>query len=34
MEDLHKLAKEILEKGFVMSLGTVDDGGIWVTDLH
>jgi uncharacterized protein YhbP (UPF0306 family) len=31
--DLGKIAKEILEKGHLMSLATVDDGGVWVADV-
>jgi uncharacterized protein YhbP (UPF0306 family) len=33
MHDLKKLVKEVLEKGYLMSLGTVDKGGVWVADL-
>ena len=32
-EDLKKLVKEVLNEGFVMSLGTVDDQGVWVADV-
>lgn len=31
--DIRKLVKEVLEKGYLMSLGTVDDGGVWVADV-
>ena len=27
------LIKEVLEKGYLMSLGTVDEGGVWVADV-
>jgi uncharacterized protein YhbP (UPF0306 family) len=33
MEDLKKLAQSILDQGHLMSLGTVDDGGVWVSDV-
>ncbi len=33
MEEVKNLVKEILEKGYVISLGTTDEGGVWVTDL-
>lgn len=33
MEDIKKLVKEILEKGYLMSLATVDNGGVWVADV-
>ncbi len=33
MEDLEKLAKSILEQGYLMSLATVDGGGVWVSDV-
>ena len=33
MENVNKLALDILEKGFVMSLATVDKGGPWVSDV-
>lgn len=32
-EDYHKIIIDILEKGYLMSLGTVDDGGPWVSDV-
>ncbi len=28
-----KLIEEVLEKGYLMSLATIDDGGIWVSDV-
>jgi len=31
--NLQKLVKEIFEEGYLMSLGTVDDGGVWVADV-
>ena len=33
MEDIKTLIKEVLEKGYLMSLATVDGGGIWVADV-
>lgn len=33
MPDLQELVKSILEQGYLMSLGTVDDGGVWVSDV-
>ena len=33
MDDLIKLIKEVLEKGYLMSLATLDDGGLWVADV-
>src|SRR3989344_360336 len=33
MEKIRELIKEVLEKGYLMSLGTVDDGGVWVADV-
>ncbi len=33
MEDIKQLIKEVLEKGYLMSLATVDDGGVWVSDV-
>jgi uncharacterized protein YhbP (UPF0306 family) len=33
MEDLNKLAAEILKKGHLMSLGTTDEWGVWVSDV-
>ena len=32
-QDIKDLIKEVLEKGYLMSLATVDDGGVWVSDL-
>lgn len=32
-EELKNLIKEVLEKGYLMSLGTVDEGGVWVADV-
>ena len=31
--DLKKLAENVLQDGFVMSLGTHDDSGVWVADV-
>ncbi len=31
--DLRKLIREILEQGHLISLGTLDDGGVWVSDV-
>lgn len=31
--DLKPLIKEVLEKGYLMSLGTQDEGGVWVADV-
>ncbi len=33
MEDVRSLVREVLEKSYVISLGTSDEGGVWVTDL-
>lgn len=33
MEDIRKLVEEVLNKGYLMSLATVDDGGPWVSDV-
>ena len=33
MRDLRELAKSILDQGYLMSLGTADDGGVWVSDV-
>lgn len=34
MEDIRKLiADEVLAKGHLMSLATLDDGGVWVSDV-
>ncbi len=33
MKTVRELIKEVLEKGYLMSLGTIDDGGIWVSDV-
>jgi len=33
MDRIKELIKEVLEKGYLMSLGTVDDGGVWVADV-
>src|SRR3989338_2017231 len=30
--DIKSLIKEVLEGGYLMSLATVDDGGVWVSD--
>ena len=31
--DIRSLVKEVLEKGYLMSLGTADGGGVWVADV-
>jgi uncharacterized protein YhbP (UPF0306 family) len=31
--DIKNLIKEVLEKGYLMSLGTHDEGGVWVCDV-
>ena len=33
MEDVRKLIVEVLEKGYLMSLATTDEGGPWVADV-
>ena len=33
MEDLRKLIIEVLEKGYLMSLATMDEGGLWVCEV-
>ena len=33
MEDIKKLIEEILKKGYLMSLATQDEGGVWVADV-
>jgi uncharacterized protein YhbP (UPF0306 family) len=33
MKNIKKLIKEVLEKGYLMSLATIDEGGIWVCDV-
>src|SRR3989344_2854869 len=33
MQDIKRLIKEVLEKGYLMSLATVDEGGVWVSDV-
>jgi uncharacterized protein YhbP (UPF0306 family) len=33
MNDIKQLIKEVLEKGYLMSLGTHDNGGVWVSDV-
>lgn len=33
MKDIKKLVKEILNQGYLMSLATLDSGGIWVSDV-
>ena len=33
MDDIKGLITQTLEKGFLMSLGTVDEGGVWVCDV-
>lgn len=31
--DIKQLIKEVLDKGYLMSLATTDDGGVWVADV-
>ena len=31
--DIKKLIQEVFEKGYLMSLATEDDGGVWVSDV-
>ncbi len=31
--ELKSLIKQVLEKGYLMSLATIDDGGVWVADV-
>ena len=33
MEDLGKIVKEILDQGYLMSLGTYDESGPWVSEV-
>lgn len=33
MEDLKKIVGEILDQGYLMSLGTIDESGPWVSDV-
>ncbi len=33
MDNIKELIKEVLEKGYLMSLATHDDGGVWVSDV-
>lgn len=32
-DGLKELARKVLEDGYLMSLGTMDEGGVWVADL-
>ncbi len=32
-QDLKQLVREVLEDGYLMSLGTVDEQGVWVSDV-
>ncbi len=32
-KDVRELIKEVLDKGYLMSLATMDDGGVWVADV-
>ncbi len=32
-EEIKPLIKQILEKGYLMSLATIDDSGVWVSDV-
>src|SRR3989344_7113140 len=31
--DIKQLIKEVLDQGYLMSLATTDDGGVWVADV-
>jgi len=33
MADIKKLIQEVLDKGYLMSLATSDEGGVWVADV-
>lgn len=33
MHDIRKLAVQVLEQGYLMSLGIADGGGVWVSDV-
>ncbi len=33
LEDIRQLIKEVLEKGYLMSLATMDSAGLWVSDV-
>lgn len=33
MKDIKELIKEVLDNGYLMSLGTLDSGGVWVCDV-
>ena len=33
MHNVQELIKEVLEEGYLLSLATVDDGGVWVSDV-
>jgi len=33
MADIKQLITEVLEKGYLLSLATIDDGGVWVADV-
>lgn len=33
MNNVQELINEVLEKGYLLSLATVDDGGVWVSDV-
>lgn len=33
MKGIRQLIQSVLESGFLMSLATVDDGGVWVSDV-
>lgn len=32
-QEIKDLARKVLEDGYLMSLGTVDEGGVWVADV-
>lgn len=33
MDEIKQLIKQVMDEAYVISLGTVDDGGVWVSDL-
>jgi len=33
-QNIKKLIEGVLERGYLMSLGTFDDGGVWVADVN
>lgn len=33
MDEIRNLVKEVLEQAYILSLATIDEGGLWVSDL-